>query len=63
MNSFNTGLDCETLICARCGYCQAVCPVYTTLGWESTGPRGRIAIARRAVQGAPLSTEHERRVY
>lgn len=63
MKSFNAGLDHETLICARCGYCQAVCPVYTALGWESAGPRGRIAIARQAAQGAPLSREHERRVY
>jgi len=63
MKSFNIGLDHETLVCARCGYCQAVCPVYKTLGWESTGPRGRIAIARQAAQGAPLSIDHEHRVY
>jgi len=63
VKSFNLGLDQETLICARCGYCQAVCPVYAALGWESTGPRGRIAIARQAAQGASLAAEHARRVY
>ena len=63
MKPFHTGLDRETLICARCGYCQSVCPVYKTLGWESTGPRGRVAIARQAVHGAALSVDHERRVY
>ncbi len=62
MRSFNTGVERETLICARCGYCQAVCPVYRELGWESSGPRGRIAIAQAARSG-PLSVDQERRVY
>lgn len=56
-------LEIEPFICARCGYCQAVCPVYMALGWESAGPRGRMAIARLAVSNLPLSADHARRVY
>lgn len=63
MKSFDTGLERESLICARCGYCQAVCPVFETLGWESTGPRGRMLIARAAAQGHVLSPHQAQRVY
>ncbi|MDA8145666.1 MAG: (Fe-S)-binding protein [Thermaerobacter sp.] len=31
--------------CARCGYCNAVCPTYAVLGWESSSPRGRLRAA------------------
>jgi Fe-S oxidoreductase len=40
-------LEQEALICARCGYCRGVCPVYQTVGWESAGPRGKLSIARQ----------------
>ena len=40
-------LEQEALICARCGYCRGVCPVYQTIGWESATPRGKISIARQ----------------
>ncbi|WP_236893142.1 (Fe-S)-binding protein [Desulfoluna limicola] len=36
----------ESLICARCGYCRPVCPVYQCIGWESASPRGKLSIAR-----------------
>lgn len=35
------------MICARCGYCRGVCPVYKSVGWESAGPRGKLSIARQ----------------
>ncbi len=63
MKSFNTGILAETHICARCGYCQTVCPISHALGWESTGPRGRIAIAQHVAAGQGATTEHARRVY
>ena len=40
-------LDQEALICARCGYCRGVCPVYQAIGWESASPRGKVSIARQ----------------
>ncbi len=36
----------ESLICAQCGYCRTVCPVFDVLGWETTAPRGKIAVAK-----------------
>lgn len=63
MESFDNGLLHESLICARCGYCQAVCPVVDVLGWESSGPRGRMSIAYQAAQKQPLGKEAARRMY
>lgn len=63
MNSLFTDLRREALICARCGYCQAVCPTYHELGWESAGPRGRMAIALDCAAGKPLTQEQARRVF
>jgi heterodisulfide reductase subunit D len=57
------GLDREALVCAHCGYCQAVCPIYDVVGWESSGPRGRMTIAQQMAHQQPPSTEAARRVY
>jgi glycolate oxidase iron-sulfur subunit len=44
--------------CNRCGFCRAVCPSLTELGWESASPRGRIFLVGRVLSGkAPLTTE------
>ncbi len=45
------GLPEEARICARCGACRTACPVYAEIGWESSSPRGRIELARRALRG------------
>ncbi len=42
-----TTLENESLVCARCGYCRNVCPIYQTVGWESATPRGKISLARQ----------------
>lgn len=63
MKSVFTDLRREALICARCGYCQPVCPTYAELGWESAGPRGRMAIAHNCAAGQPLTPEQARRVF
>ena len=41
-----TGLEKEALICGGCGYCRNACPVYHVIGWESAGPRGKMAAAK-----------------
>jgi glycine cleavage system H lipoate-binding protein/Fe-S oxidoreductase/FAD/FMN-containing dehydrogenase len=41
-----TGMSNEALICGQCGYCRSVCPVFDVLGWETTAPRGKIAVAK-----------------
>ncbi len=57
------GLDQEARICAHCGYCQAVCPTYAAIGWESAGPRGRMAIAAVAARDGDLAPEASQRIY
>jgi len=56
------GLDQEARICAHCGYCQAVCPTYAAIGWESAGPRGRMTLAADVARGV-LADEAGRRIY
>jgi heterodisulfide reductase subunit D len=63
MKSVFTDLQREALICARCGYCQPVCPTYAELGWESAGPRGRMAVALDCAAGRLLTPEQARRVF
>jgi Fe-S oxidoreductase/FAD/FMN-containing dehydrogenase/glycine cleavage system H lipoate-binding protein len=64
-----TGLEMETLICGRCGFCRDVCPVYEAIRWESAAPRGKIAFAKRLNGGNGHGREREmlqefaRRVY
>lgn len=36
----------ESLVCAQCGACRAVCPSFRSLGWESSSPRGRMAVLK-----------------
>lgn len=51
------GIDKETLVCARCGYCRIDCPIYGVQGWESSAPRARMKISRDISlkgKGAPL---------
>ncbi|CCC81333.1 (Fe-S)-binding protein [Thermoproteus tenax] len=35
--------------CARCGFCEAVCPTYNALRMRHLGPRGRLHMARLAL--------------
>ncbi len=37
--------------CNRCGLCLSVCPTYQANLRETTSPRGRVAIARKALEG------------
>ncbi len=64
------GLETETLICGRCGFCRDVCPVYEVIGWESAAPRGKIAFAKQLNGGngygnrdREMFQEFARRVY
>src|SRR5574338_225201 len=47
-----TQLDEDTYLnCIRCGLCLAVCPTYRVYKSETTSPRGRVALARKSMQG------------
>lgn len=41
----------ELYVCASCGNCTLVCPVYRQLKWESYGPRGKLRILRTIGEG------------
>jgi glycolate oxidase iron-sulfur subunit len=42
--------------CVHCGFCNATCPTYQLLGDELDGPRGRIYLIKRVLEGEPAST-------
>src|SRR5512139_1481152 len=39
------------LNCIRCGLCLAVCPTYREYLKETASPRGRVALARKGLEG------------
>ena len=41
----------EYLNCIRCGLCLAVCPTYREYLNETASPRGRVALARKGLEG------------
>ncbi|HZJ85334.1 MAG TPA: (Fe-S)-binding protein [Syntrophomonadaceae bacterium] len=61
--SFYTGLLEETSICAQCGYCKVDCPIYNVLGWESSSPRARMLIGRKAAEGKLLNAQDVERAF
>ncbi len=48
------GIEAESILrkCVHCGFCTATCPTYQLLGDELDGPRGRIYLIKRVVEGA-----------
>jgi len=42
----------ESYICARCGYCNTVCPTYifNKDRWESVSPRGKLTLIRKGLK-------------
>ncbi len=41
--------------CVHCGFCTATCPTYQLLGDDLDGPRGRIYLIKRALEGAEIT--------
>ncbi|MFX1561505.1 MAG: 4Fe-4S dicluster domain-containing protein, partial [Promethearchaeota archaeon] len=45
------GQENEPYVCASCGNCTLVCPVFRDLKWESYGPRGKLHIVKSIIEG------------
>ncbi len=47
------GLEAEAILrkCVHCGFCTATCPTYQLLGDELDGPRGRIYLIKKVLEG------------
>jgi heterodisulfide reductase subunit D len=41
----------EPYVCASCGNCTLVCPVFHELKWESYGPRGKLHVVKSIMEG------------
>ncbi len=50
MDEFKTlsekGLMTEPYVCASCGNCTMVCPVFNEIEWEHYGPRGKLIVMK-----------------
>lgn len=48
---FSRPTESDYLNCIRCGLCLAVCPTYREYKTETASPRGRVALARKGLEG------------
>jgi glycolate oxidase iron-sulfur subunit len=51
INNLHKPYETEYLNCIRCGLCLSVCPTYREQLSEIASPRGRLALARKGLQG------------
>ena len=51
LDSLNKPAENEYLNCIRCGLCLSVCPTYREYLKETASPRGRVALARKGLEG------------
>src|SRR5512137_2753924 len=51
LTELETPAESTYLNCIRCGLCLAVCPSYQTSMKETASPRGRVALARKGLEG------------
>jgi glycolate oxidase len=58
MRSLGDEVDNEVLVCVQCGFCRAVCPVFSVTGQESTNARGRMILAYDYLAGKIRPSEN-----
>jgi FAD/FMN-containing dehydrogenase/NAD-dependent dihydropyrimidine dehydrogenase PreA subunit len=58
-------LDFEltTHACAKCGNCIAVCPAYLVTKDEEVTAKGKIALAKKIIEGRPVTQEEAEKVF
>jgi glycolate oxidase iron-sulfur subunit len=56
------GQEAESILrsCVHCGFCNATCPTYQILGDELDGPRGRIYLIKRLLEGGEVGRSTQR---
>jgi glycolate oxidase iron-sulfur subunit len=58
LNNIHKPSESEYLNCIRCGLCLAVCPTYREYLTETASPRGRVALARKGLEGELELSSH-----
>ncbi|PKM92523.1 MAG: (Fe-S)-binding protein [Euryarchaeota archaeon HGW-Euryarchaeota-1] len=53
----------EPFVCARCGYCDAVCPTYATDKIESLSPRGKLQAIRMGILEKDIPEKYSKRIF
>ncbi len=56
-------LELTTHACAKCGNCIAVCPAYLVTGNEEMTAKGKIALAKKLIEGRRISGEEAENVF
>lgn len=51
LNDLEKPAEADYLNCIRCGLCLSVCPTYREYLNETSSPRGRVALARKGLEG------------
>src|SRR4030042_5559926 len=59
----NLDFELTTHACAKCGNCIAVCPAYLVTGNEEVTAKGKIALAKKLIDGKPVTKEEAENVF
>jgi FAD/FMN-containing dehydrogenase/NAD-dependent dihydropyrimidine dehydrogenase PreA subunit len=59
----NLDFELTTHACAKCGNCIAVCPAYLVTGNEALTAKGKIALAKKIIDGKKVTQEEAENVF